>query len=130
MSEKAKQKPGLVCKTETRWQINLGNANRAAFAGWARHHQREYESVFANLERVLAMLNSGATLGSFRLDFFRSEKQGLWRIGQTGVSAAKETRLYLFMDAHAKLAHVLGIGGKESQQRDIKAARNIIGRIQ
>jgi hypothetical protein len=61
--------------------------------------------------------------------FFRSEGNGLFRIGQSGVKAAKETRLYVYPDEEEKTIHILAIGTKEMQQNDIISAKSAIKEI-
>jgi putative component of toxin-antitoxin plasmid stabilization module len=89
-------------------------------------HPRETASVNDNLRRVFEQLRSGKRLASFKFGFFRSEGDGLYRIGQTGVPGARETRLYIFPDEASSTVFVLGMGDKDMQQRDIKHAKEMI----
>jgi hypothetical protein len=77
-----------------------------------------------NLGRVLDELNAGKPLSTFRFGFFRSEGRGLYRIGQTAVSAARELRLYVFPDARTRTLYLLAFGTKRTQQGDIAACRS------
>ncbi|WP_139457698.1 hypothetical protein [Chlorobaculum thiosulfatiphilum] len=63
------------------------------------------------------------------LSFFRSEREGLYRIGQTKVPGAKESRLYLYPDEAGMMIYLLNIGTKESQRDDIASARKTIREI-
>jgi hypothetical protein len=89
----------------------------------------EYRSCFSNLNKVIGLLNDGNILGSFQLGFMRSEGGGLLRIGQTGLAAAKESRLYVYFVQEGRTVYVLGIGTKETQQDDIRASRKQIGNM-
>jgi len=96
---------------------------------WAANHPREYVSVFANLEDLLYNLGGGRAIEHVTVGFLRSEGGGVYRIGQTGIKGAKETRLYIAADAASATLYVLGIGGKESQQRDIGSARDLAAKL-
>jgi hypothetical protein len=112
-----------------KWQIDVSYASQAKFKKFNRNHALEYSSCFANLHKVLSLLNSGHELGSIQLGFLRAEGGGLLRIGQTGVPAAKESRLYVYFIRKGRTVYILGIGTKEMQQADIAAARRQISKI-
>lgn len=115
---------------ETKWTTNgalLANIHQAKKLG--RSYPAEVESCMANLVRVLSMLDGGVPLGTFRFSFLRPEGGGIYRIGQTGVDAAREMRLYVAFDESTRTAYLLGIGTKNTQQRDIAAARQQARRI-
>jgi hypothetical protein len=111
--------------TENGWQINIAYASSNKFTKFSKKHSREYVSVFANLEKILGLLRSGNKIGGFQVGFFRSEGEGVYRIGQTGVSGSKESRLYVFPDEKNKTMYVLGIGVKDGQSDDIREAKTI-----
>jgi len=104
---------------ETKWIVKYETGDKNSFKFWENKYPREFASCFDNLNRVVTELNSGKKLNGFRFNFFRFEKKDVWRIGQTGVLSAKETGLYVFVDQVNKLIHVLKIGGKDSQKKDI-----------
>jgi putative component of toxin-antitoxin plasmid stabilization module len=114
---------------ETEWQIENAYASPGKFKKFAGKHTREYESLFANLEKILRILRGGNKIGSFGIGFFRSEGEGVYRIGQTGVPSAKESRLYIFPDEQNRICYILNIGDKDSQQNDINEAKEIVKRI-
>jgi putative component of toxin-antitoxin plasmid stabilization module len=62
-------------------------------------------------------------MGSFQIGFFRSEGEGVFRIGQTGVESAKESRLYIYPDQKNQIMYILGIGTKDHQSEDINGAK-------
>ncbi len=70
---------------ETEWQVETAYASPGKFKRFAGKHQREYDSIFANLEKVMGLLRSGYKLGTFKFGFFRSEGNGIYRVGQSGV---------------------------------------------
>ena len=111
------------------WSISTADAPSSAFHKYQRNHPNEYASVFANLQRVKGFLDAGHNLGAFQLSWFRAEGAGVYRIGQTGVPRAYETRLYVCFDAAQQVVHILGIGDKSSQPRDVPTARRLAARI-
>lgn len=108
------------------WKNHITEAAERQLQKYGRSHSRETISVNTNLKRILVMLGAGARVGTFRFNFFQSEGDGLYRIGQTGVQGAKETRLYVYPDEAEATVYVLGIGDKDSQERDIRAAKTAV----
>ena len=53
----------------------------------------------------------------------------MYRIGQTGVPGAKESRLYIFPDEQNRVMYVLNIGDKDSQDMDINEAKRSANEI-
>lgn len=111
------------------WQIETKYATGSKFKKFAKNHDREYDSLFGNLQRVVDLLNSGHKFGSFQVGFFRSESDGVYRIGQTSVAGAKESRLYVWPDQETKSIYVLGIGDKDTQSGDINDAKSLMAQI-
>lgn len=111
---------------ETDWQIDTAHlVNRHQAKTLARRYRAEVASCMKNLERVVDELESGTPIPRISFSFFRSEGDGVFRIGQTGVSAAREMRLYVTFVFIARVAYILAIGTKNTQPRDIADARRI-----
>jgi hypothetical protein len=111
------------------WPIENGYASAGKFKKFASQYPREYASLFANLDKVLGILREGGKMGSFQIRFFRSEGTGVFRIGQSGVPSAKESRLYVYPDEQNHIMYVLTIGTKERQSEDIAEAKAIVHHI-
>jgi hypothetical protein len=111
------------------WELNADNASKAQFSSFSKNHPREYASLFANLDKINGLLESGNKIGGFNVGFFRSEGGDVYRIGQTGVPSAKESRLYVFPDQLNRIMYVLGIGTKDTQDRDINDAKAAVTKI-
>ena len=106
------------------WRIDYSRlVNRHQFKTLARRYGAEVESCLQNLGRVLDELKEGKHLSSIAFPFFRPEGDGVFRIGQTGVSSAREMRLYVTFVFVGGVAYVLSIGTKNTQSRDIADAR-------
>jgi len=111
------------------WLIDIAYANPGKFKKFEGKYGREYVSLFANLERVLRILREGRKIGSFQIGFFRSEGDGVYRIGQTGVPSAQESRLYVCPNEQNHTMYVLTIGTKDRQSDDIDEAKTLVKKI-
>ena len=113
------------------WQASTEFATGNRFRKFAESYPREYESCGSNLQRLVDHLNSGIQLSVLaqNLSFFRSEREGLFRIGQSGVKSAKESRLYIYPCEENRMIFILDIGTKETQRTDIASARKVIRQI-
>lgn len=61
--------------------------------------------------------------GAFHLGFFRPEGGNVWRIGQSGIKYACETRLYVYLYVREFTVYVLTIGDKSQQRLDVQRCR-------
>lgn len=123
-------KESKISDSNNQWEVNIANVSKNVFKKFSKAHKEEYKSVFANLDKVLRNLNAGERIHQFKLGFLRSEGSGLYRIGQTGITKnSYETRLYIYPEEDLQLVYILGLGGKSSQERDIKNCKNLIKRI-
>lgn len=118
--------------SETGWEVIQELAERGRFKDYNKKHPREYAACFVNLNEVAMLLGrSAGGVKKIQVSFFRSEGQGVYRIGQTAVKHAKETRLYVHIDEASRRIHILTIGDKDSQFDDIRrchaAAKNLKG---
>ena len=109
-----------MAESATIWTIVDDLAERSRFKEYNRKHPREYAACFSNLEQLVKYLQQFGGIASFQVGFLRSEGQGIYRIGQTGVKHARETRLYVYVDETARTVRVLTIGDKDNQSDDIR----------
>ena len=108
------------------WTISQGHAEENRFKRYSRRHPREVASCFTNLAFLAEQLNGGITLQQAQsFGFFSSEGGNVFRIAQTAVRAAKETRLYIYAVAVQSVLYTLTIGDKDSQQADLRRCRKI-----
>jgi len=112
------------------WSIENKYAVANKFKKFDCSCPREYASLFNNLDRLVRHLNGGAKIGSFQIGFFRSEGRGVYRVGQSAVAYAKESRLYVFPHLDSMTIYLLTIGSKDSQAQDINEAHAIADRIE
>lgn len=112
------------------WIVKRDYADENRFKKYAKKHRAEVVSCTENLVRLERFLNKGGTLQqALSFGFFGSEGENVYRIGQTRIVNAKETRLYIYAKITGPEIQLLTIGDKSTQQDDIKkckaAARSI-----
>jgi hypothetical protein len=104
------------------WTVSAEHASENQFRKFGKRHPDELASMASNLETVVAALNRGVNLKQVTYGFWRAEKARVYRIAQTGLRGAKESRLYVFPDVGRQVMYILGVGTKESQRRDVDDA--------
>ena len=113
----------------TNWTVSDDLAERSRFKEYNRKHPREYAACFSNLSQLVTLLQQFGGIKYFQVGFVRSEGHGVYRIGQTGVKHARETRLYVHVDEAIRAVHVLSIGDKDSQADDIRRCHAVARRL-
>ena len=110
------------------WSIDVFLASKSAFIRFQKNHHKEYVSCFSNLEKIKRLLNQGKKLAEIEHhpSFFRHETNEIFRIGQSGLTGAKESRLYVYPCFRENVIYILGIGTKETQQSDLIGAKRAI----
>ena len=94
-----------------------------------KRHRNECLNALDNLDTYKERLDGGATpLQLVRLlAFARNEKEDAYAIDQTGDRPTNtEIRLYVFPDEATSELHVVLIGDKQSQQRDVNEVHDFI----
>ena len=106
------------------WSCGAEHFDTNRLKRYSKKHAAEVASCMVNLQRAIGLLNEGLTIEEIcRLSFFGSEGEDVYRIGQSGVKHAKETRLYIYVRIIGERIELLTIGGKETQPDDIKACK-------
>lgn len=102
------------------WVVKHDYADKNRFKRYDKKHHNEVVSCTTNLERLERFLNSGGTLQqAMTFGYFGSEGNDVYRIGQTGIRSAKETRLYIYAKITGPEIQVLTIGDKDTQEDDV-----------
>ena len=120
-----------MAESETGLVVDNGLAERGRFKDYNKKHPQEYAACFDNLNQVVELLGRFGGVKGFQVGFFRSEGKNVYRIGQTGVKHAQETRLFVHIDEVSRIVRVLTIGDKSSEKDDIRrchaVAKNLKG---
>ena len=103
------------------WVVKNDYADKNRFKKYMKKHHDEVASCATNLERLQQFLNNGGTLQqAMTFGYFGSEGNDVYRIGQTCLKSARETRLYIYAKIAGPEIQVLTIGDKSTQKEDIK----------
>jgi len=108
------------------WAIRDDLAEKNRFKTFDKKHPLELAACFSNLDHIVELLNRFGKVGAFQVGFFRSEGENIYRIGQTGVKHAVETRLYVYVYAVGHTLYILTIGDKSQQADDIRRCKEIV----
>jgi len=112
------------------WGIERTHEYEARQAKFEKKHAAELMAVLLNLKRLQLALDAGAKLLQVKFGFFRSERNGVYRISQQGQGRAlKETRLYVHPDEDAQTLYLLTLGDKTTQQDDISFCKRWVERF-
>ena len=112
------------------WTVTHDHADGNRLKRYSRKHPRGVASCFTNLAFLAEQLNGGITLQQAQsFGFFSTEGGNVFRIAQTSIRAAKETRLYIYAVAVRSVLYTLTIGDKDSQQADLRRCREIAASI-
>ena len=112
------------------WTVCKDYADKRRFKQYGKKHPREVESCLGNLDDVSALATQFGDLSAFHVGFLRNEFGDVWRIGQTGVPHAKETRLYIYAVRVGRTFYILTIGDKDTQQADLARAAELAAAIE
>ena len=118
-----------MTESATNWAVLDDLAERSRFKEYNRKHSREYAACFSNLSQLVSLLENFGGTKAFQVGFVRSEREGVFRIGQTGVKHARETRLYVHIDETTRIVRVLTIGDKDSQGEDIRRCHQAVRKL-
>lgn len=112
------------------WEISYRYADKNRFKFVEKRWPQAYASCFLNLRKLFDFLEEGGSPLRFKVGFFRSEKKGVYRIGQTRTAKTREMRLYIYPDESHKILYVLTIGTKNDQHDDIGYCHHIVKEIE
>lgn len=110
------------------YEIDSSLAEKSAIKRYEKKHCRECASCYENLLDVKDYLNMGLSLQQIMrcCSYLRSEGEDVYRIGQTGVVGAKESRLYIYVRIVDGKIYKLLFGDKDSQRKDINRCHQIV----
>ncbi len=112
------------------WKIIWLFAQGNRFRQYKKKHPLEFEACVRNLDRLVGAFEHGMTLQQCTFGFFRSEGANVYRIGQSCMGSAHETRLYIYIRITGQEIYLLTIGDKNTQQRDILWCHSTVEEIQ
>ena len=95
-----------------------------------KKNPRELSAVLQNLQRYLNALIEAGRPEIIKFGFIHHEPKGVKAIDQKGGGRnLKQTRLYTYAQISNNTLHLITIGDKGSQKRDLKICRDFVSRI-
>ena len=95
----------------------------------AEKFRQELENVHDNLDTLMETLNMDeVSLEQLPFGFLHKEPKGIKAVDQRGPGgrSLKQVRLYLYPHRETKTVHVLTIGDKKTQPKDIEQSKNFV----
>ena len=115
------------------WKLDYEDKYRICANKYQKSNPIELEQVFYNLSAYLVALNVCGHPRLIKRGFVHIEPQGIIAIDQSGGERKhkdlKEIRLYIFTFIEKNTVHILTIGDKNSQQKDIEWCKKIVNKI-
>lgn len=112
------------------WQLETTEQFDRDAKRYAKKQPNEYLAVMENLEKYHIAIDSAKHPKLIQFDFLHEEPKGIRAIDQSGGSLASgkkrsklvQTRLYSYADLESKTLHLLCLGSKTTQAKDIRYA--------
>jgi len=100
-------------------------------AYYEKKHPRELAACLRNtLLRYLPMLNAAPNPRAIQAGFLHGEPGGVVAVDQKGGGGSlSESRLYTYACADTRILHLLLLGDKASQRRDLAEVRRILAKL-
>ena len=106
------------------WELEPTDLFVKLEAWYRKKRPAELAAVLRNLDRYVDLLNAAPNSKAVQAGFLHREPAGVIAVDQKGGGAnLAETRLYTLADDSAKVLHLIVIGDKGSQAKDIHASR-------
>ncbi len=106
----------------------------AIYAGkFKRYHKKNRQATLAtlqNLNKYFGALQSGLLPGQLKAGYIHNEPQGVVAIDESGSPGRlRATRLYIYVVVTSTTVHLITIGDKDSQQRDLLDCRKFMATL-
>jgi len=113
------------------WKTEETDDYKRQFRWYEKKKKRELAAVIVNLQTYFTALEVGASPLQITHRFVHPEPHGVVAIGQDGRGAnLAVTRLYTYPFTISETLFLLTIGGKDTQQADIKQCSYYVAEIQ
>ncbi|MEW6755673.1 MAG: hypothetical protein AB1505_32550 [Candidatus Latescibacterota bacterium] len=110
------------------WRLVVADACQQRLDQLKRKNDQVVVALFSNLDDYLRALNGGLQPMQVKLGCLHPEKHhGLVAIDTKGAATKlPETRLYVYPDVETRTLHLITLGGKNTQQKDLKVSRKYV----
>ena len=116
------------------WQLEPTDQYLRDAKRYAKKQPAEYLAVMENLEKFFVALGVAAHPKLVQFGFLHEEPKGIRAIDQSGGVLAsgkkrgklEQTRLYTYADMESKVLHLLCMGSKTDQAKEIRYASSVV----
>lgn len=116
------------------WQLETTGQFERDAKRYAKKQPNEYLAVMENLEKYHMAIESAKHPKLVQFGFLHEEPKGIRAIDQSGGALASgkkrgtldQTRLYSYADLESKSLHLLCLGSKTTQAKDIRYAESVV----
>ena len=116
------------------WQLEATDQFERDAKRYAKKQRAEYLAVMENLEKYLIFIESVSHPRLVQFGFLHEEPKGIRAIDQSGGTLASgekrgkldQTRLYTYAALESKVLHLLCLGSKTTQAKDIRYAESVV----
>jgi hypothetical protein len=94
---------------------------------YVKKHPAELAAVTKNLDRYFGALNAGAKPQQITSGFVHPEQSGVKALDESGSKGSlAATRLYIYPDDSTNTLHLITIGDKNSQGKDVQFCKEFV----
>ena len=116
------------------WQLEPTEQFDRDAKRYAKKHPDEFLAVMENLEKYVVSLESARHPRLVQFGFLHDEPKGIRAIDQSGGALSSggkrgklnQTRLYTYAALESKVLHLLCLGSKITQAKDIRYAESVV----
>ncbi|MDA0922038.1 MAG: hypothetical protein O2945_23485, partial [Planctomycetota bacterium] len=120
-----------VCTYVMEWTLERGTRFESTLKRLIKKRRNECVNALDNLAKYTQALNEGAKPAQISLlGFVHNEREGAYAVDQTGkLKSNAPVRLYVYPDEADHVLHVIQIGDKSSQKRDVNEVHDYVRKI-
>lgn len=112
------------------WVLVESSVFASRFKRYQKKHGNETKAVLNNLDTFFKALQTGGKANLIQAGFIHREPQGVIAIDQKGAEGKpRQTRLYIYAVEIDCELHLITIGDKNTQKRDIDDCRNYVNAL-
>ncbi len=109
------------------WKIEKSHFFEARFKRFQKKNINEAKAILNNLDTYFNTLAGGVNPLNIKSGFIHNEPGGIKAIDQKGGKGKlKQSRLYVYPDTNSEKLHIISIGDKTKQGKDIQECRDYI----
>ena len=116
------------------WQLEATGQFERDAKRYAKKQRAEYLAVMENLAKYVISIDSASHPKLVQFGFLHEEPKGIRAIDQSGGALASgekrgkldQTRLYTYAALESKVLHLLCLGSKTTQAKDIRYAESVV----